>query len=83
MLAVDFKDHTGKRMCYTEGSTGDNGLFSILVKGEYEHQFCETYTFSSPASCNIPTDSNRGPVFLTHIKGINSDDIKNSHSYLT
>eukprot|EP01018_Ginkgo_biloba_P013497 Gb_05268 [translate_table: standard] len=73
-LAVQCKDHVGKQLSYTEGETDQSGTFRIPVKGDHAHDLCETVALSSPTSCNIPTDSNRGPVFLTHNNGINSDE---------
>jgi len=75
-VAVECKDRSGKRLFYNEQSTDNNGLFNIAVQGEHEHDACEAFTVSSPTSCNIPTDSSRGPVFLTHNNGINSDERK-------
>ena len=73
-VAVECKDNAGKRLFYNEDSTDNNGLFSIAVKGEHEHEACEAYTLTNPTSCNIRTDSNRAPVYLTHNNGIDSDE---------
>lgn len=76
VVAVECKDHAGKRLFYNEDSTNDSGLFSIAVKGEHEHEACAAYTVSNPTSCNTKTDSNRAPVFLTHNNGIASSERK-------
>ncbi len=75
-VAVECKDKAGKRLFYNENHTDDNGLFSIPVNGEHENEACAAFTVSSPTSCNIPTDTSRGPVFLTHNNGIDSDERK-------
>lgn len=75
LFAVECKDHAGKRLFYNEGSTDDDGFFSIFVKSEHMHEHCEAYTMGSPSSCNIPFISNRVPVSLTH-KDIDSNERK-------
>lgn len=75
-VAVECKDRAGKRSFYNEERTNSNGLFSIAVEGEHEHESCEAFTISSPTTCNIQTNSNRGPVFLTHNNGIDSSERK-------
>jgi len=75
-VAVECKDKTGKRTLYNEDSTNSDGLFSIAVKGEHEREACEAYTVSSPTSCNLHSGTSRGPVYLTHNNGIDSDERK-------
>jgi len=75
-VGVECKDRAGKRLFYNEQHTDNDGLFSIAVLGEHEHEACEAFTVSSPTSCNLKTDSSRGPVYLTHNNGINSDERK-------
>lgn len=76
MIAVECKDHAGKRLFYIEGPTDDNGLYIISVNSEHRHEHCEAYTIRNPTSCNIPSDSNRSPVSLTHNNDIDSNERK-------
>ena len=47
-VVVECKDNAGKRLFYNEDNTDKNGLFSIAVKGEHEHDACEAYTLDNP-----------------------------------
>lgn len=73
-LAVRCRNQAGTETVYTEGVTDENGEFNISVKGEHDQDLCEAVAISSPTTCNIKSESNHGPVFLTHNNDIISDE---------
>eukprot|EP01018_Ginkgo_biloba_P002252 Gb_32832 [translate_table: standard] len=73
-VAVQCKDHAGKQLYYTEGTTDFQGYFNIPVNGDHSHEKCEAKAISSPTSCNIPSYTNIGPVFLTSNNGVVSSE---------
>ena len=75
-MVFECKNHVRKRFFHNEGMANDNGIFSIHIKGDIEHNSYEACTMSSHTPCNIQFDNNHGSTFINFKNDIDSNEIK-------
>ena len=75
-MVFECKNHARKSFFYNEGMANDNGIFSIHIKGDIEHNSYDACTMSSHTACNIQFDNIHGSSFITSKNGIDSNERK-------
>ena len=75
-MGFECKNHAKKSFFYNEGMANDNGIFSIHIKGDIEHNSYEACTMSSHTACNIQFDNIHVSSFITSKNGIDSNERK-------